>query len=103
MLTQDLTDPLATRANYPMGIKGMISTGAIGIERQKYVSTAMPVRFPFRDDIQGKTYIQESRCQGGQQAVEHFCCSSHRVWFFCSALHPCPESWEDHCSEKGEN
>lgn len=103
MLTQDLTDPLATRANYPMGIKGMISTGAIGIERQKYVSTAMPVRFPFRDDIQGKMYIQESRCQGGQQAVEHFCCSSHRVWFFCSALHPCPESWEDHCSEKGEN
>ena len=61
----------------PMGIKGMIPTGATGIERQKYVCTAMPVHFPFRDDIQGKTYIQESRCQGGQQAVEYFCCSSH--------------------------
>lgn len=60
----------------PMGIKGMISPGATGIERQKYVCTAMPVRFPFRDDIQGKTYIQESRCQGRQQAVEYFCCSS---------------------------
>lgn len=70
----------------PMGIKGMISTGATGIERQKYACTAMPVRFPFRDDIQGKMHIQESRCQGGQQAVEYFCCSSHKclVPLLCS-------------------
>lgn len=70
-----------------MGIKGMISTGATGIKRQKYACTTMPVRFPFRDDIQGKTYIQESRCWGGQQAVQYFCSSSHSVWFLCSALH----------------
>lgn len=70
-----------------MGIKGMISTGATGFKRQKYACTTMPVRFPFRDDVQGKTYIQESRCWGGQQAVQYFCSSSHSVWFLCSALH----------------
>lgn len=87
----------------PMGIKGMISTGATGIERQNYVCTTMPVHFPFRNDIQGKTYIQESRCQGGQQAVEYFCSSSHSVWFLCSALRSSPESCEEPSGEKERN
>lgn len=87
----------------PMGTEGTIPTGATGMERQRYVCTTMPVCLQFRDDIQGKMYIQESRCQGGQQAMEYFCCSSHSGWFLCFALCPSPERWEEPSSEKEGN